>query len=280
MRIDTHQHFWRYEPGRDSWITDQMGILKRDYLPKDLQSELSNAGIDGCIAVQTSQSEEETRFLLELAAVHEFIVGVVGWADLRDPGIDERLAGWREFPKLRGFRHIVQSEPDDQFMLQADFRRGIAALSRFGFVYDILIYPRQLPAAIELAAAHPAQAFVLDHLAKPDVRSGQTKEWERNFRELASSPNVCCKLSGLITEADWNSWRHENFRPYLDAAFEAFGSERLMFGSDWPVCLLAGSYQEVVGLIASYVCDLPAAEQAAVFGANAARCYGLRVAQG
>jgi L-fuconolactonase len=195
MRIDSHQHFWRFNRQRDTWITDEMALLKRDFLPEDLLPELKASGIDGCIAVQTDQSEHETLFLLDLARRHTQIKGVVGWVDLRASDIPERLQYFSRFEKLRGFRHIAQSEPDDRFLLQPDFVRGIGQLADFGFTYDILIYPKQLPAAIELVARFPKQRFVIDHIAKPAIRSGEIEPWSGLMREMASLPNVYCKVS-------------------------------------------------------------------------------------
>lgn len=275
MRIDAHQHFWSYRPARDVWITEEMSVLKRDFLPQHLLPELQSAGIDATVAVQADPSEEETRFLLDLAANHPAILGVVGWVDLCAPDVADRLADWTRFEALSGFRHLVQSEPDERFVLRGDFRRGIGCLAQFGFTYDILIYPRHLPAVIELVGAYPRQPFVVDHLAKPEVKAGKLQPWARLMRELALAPNVFCKLSGLINEADWARWRPGDFKAYLDVAFESFGPGRLMFGSDWPVCLLAGSYRRVMDLIASYLKGRPGDEQAAIFGDNAARFYGL-----
>lgn len=276
MRIDAHQHFWNYQPVRDSWITEKMAALKRDFLPSDLMADLRASGIEGSIAVQADPSEEETQFLLGLAEDYPEIVGVVGWTDLAAPKVADRLARWRKSPLVCGFRHIVQAEPDDRFVLRADFRRGISSLAAFDFTYDILIYPRQLPAVIELAAAYPQQRFVLDHLAKPDIRSGKLQPWARLMLELGAAENVFCKLSGLITEARWTLWKPGDFKPYLDVAFESFGWQRLMFGSDWPVCLLAGTYAQVVELVSSYLRGRPREEQVAIFGDNAARFYRLK----
>jgi len=276
MRIDAHQHFWNYEAVRDAWITEEMSILRRDYGPEDLRAELRVNGFDGSIAVQADQSEEETRFLLELAARHPFVVGVVGWVDLAAADIEERLANFRSFEKLCGFRHIVQSEPDDNFMLRAEFRRGIGCLSQFGFSYDILIYPRQLPAAIKMVASHPDQKFVLDHIAKPEIKARKLEPWTAQMRELAALPNVFCKLSGLITEADWKNWKADDCRPYLEVAWDCFGADRLMFGSDWPVCLLAGSYARAYSLVAEFMAGRLPEEQGRVFGTNAARFYGIK----
>lgn len=275
MNIDSHQHFWRYDAQRDTWITDEMAVLKRDFLPTDLLPELAANGIDGCVAVQADQSERETQFLLDCAAHHPEIVGVVGWVDLRAPNLPQRLACFSRFEKLRGFRHIVQAEPDDRFLLREDSCRGIARLREFGLTYDILIYPKQLPAAIEFVAKFPEQPFVIDHLAKPAIRTKEIDSWCRHIRAVAAHPNVFCKLSGLITEADWRKWRPEDCRPYLDVVFDAFGVDRLIFGSDWPVCLLAGTYKQVKDVIADYTRRLAATDREKIFGLNAAKFYGL-----
>lgn len=277
MRIDAHQHFWRYDAKRDDWITDQMSVIKRDFLPGDLQPELAANGIDGTIAVQADQSEVETEFLLGLAAQNSSIAGVVGWIDLRSPALGERLEYFHQFEKLCGLRHVVQAEADNRFLLREDFLRGIGMLAEFGYTYDILIYPKQLPAAIEFVAKFPKQPFIIDHLAKPEIKGARISEWAGQIRTIAQSPNVYCKVSGLITEADWRTWRKEEFRPYLDVAFEAFGNDRVIFGSDWPVCLLAGKYGEVKQLIVDYTADFSAEDRAKIFGLNAVHFYGLRV---
>lgn len=276
MKIDSHQHFWRYNAQRDAWITDEMSILKRDFLPYDLFPELAAHGIHGTVAVQADQSEDETRFLLDLADRHPQILGVVGWVDLCSANLPDRLEFFSQFHKLRGFRHIVQAEPDDRFLLRQDFCRGVSRLQRFGFTYDILIYPKQLPAVREFVAKFPEQRFFLDHLAKPAIRTKEIAAWATEIRALAAHQNVFCKLSGLITEADWRHWRPEDCEACLDVVFEAFGADRLMFGSDWPVCLLAGTYGQVKELIANYVRGFSPAEQDKIFGLNAARFYGLR----
>jgi len=278
MRIDAHQHFWHYDPVRDGWITDEMAVLKRDFLPGDLIQRMHEAGIERSIAVQADQSEKETKFLLNLAAANDEIAGVVGWVDLADPNIEPRLQQFSKYPKLRGFRHILQAEPDDR-LLREDFLRGISCLARHDFTYDILIYARQLPAANELVRRFPLQKFVVDHLAKPSIKSGDIEQWSREIRRLAKHQNVYCKVSGMVTEAEWKGWSEDDFKPYLDVIFEAFGSERLMFGSDWPVCLLAASYAQVKELVENYTRDLSAGEKANIFGLNAARFYGL-AAQG
>ena len=276
MHIDSHQHFWRYDQQRDTWITDEMSVLRRDFLPDDLIPELRANGMDGSVAVQADQSEQETLFLLDSASRSPEIKGVVGWVDLCSPTLPERLEYFSQFEKLCGFRHIVQSESDDRYMLRQDFLAGIASLQQLRFTYDILIYPRQLPAAIELAGKFPEQRFVIDHLAKPRIRSREISDWARNIKSIASSPNVYCKLSGLVTEADWHNWRESDFKPYLDVVFEAFGPDRLMFGSDWPVCLLAGTYESVKAVVAGFIHQLPITQQEKVFGANATRFYGLK----
>jgi L-fuconolactonase len=278
MLIDAHQHFWRFDPVRDAWITDSMSILKRDFLPEEYADECDSNGIDASIAVQADQSEDETLFLLDLAEQSERIAGVVGWVDLRSPEIEERLRFFSQYKKLRGFRHIAQAEPDDQFLVGRDFTRGISLLREFGFTYDILIYPKQLPAAIELAARFPEQPFVVDHLAKPLIKDGSREPWASYMRTIAQNANVFCKVSGLVTEADWLQWKPEDLRPYLDVVFEAFGPERLMFGSDWPVCLVAASYRRVKEVIETYVYAHAAQHMEDVFGGNAIRFYGLKAA--
>jgi L-fuconolactonase len=279
MKIDSHQHFWKYNPTRDSWITDQMSILKRDFFPEDLAQTLQANGIDATIAVQANQSEAETLFLLQLADKYPSIAGVVGWMDLRSPRAVERMQFFSQFEKLRGFRHIAQSEPDDGFLVRKDFLCGIGCLRQFGFAYDILIYPRQLPAALELVARFPEQAFVIDHLAKPDIRAGRTDNWAPFIRKIAQNLHVYCKLSGMVTEDDWHHWRKEDFRPYLDVVFEAFGADRLMFGSDWPVCLLAARYEQVLDIVLKYVERFPADVKEKIFGGNAAQFYRLKTAR-
>lgn len=276
MRIDAHQHFWQYNPARDGWITDEMAILKRDFLPPPFIPELTANNIQGCIAVQTDQSEAETLFLLDLAKEYEVIQGVVGWVDLRAVNVAERLEFFSQYEKICGFRHIVQAEADDRFMLKPEFLRGIAALEEFGFTYDILIYVRQLPAAIELVSRFPEQLFVLDHIAKPAIKDRQLGSWARDLRRIAENRNVYCKVSGMVTEADWRHWSHEDFNPYLDVVFEAFGVDRLIFGSDWPVCLLAASYRDVVGIVTDYTRNLSAVDMDKIFGLNAIRVYQHR----
>lgn len=275
MRIDAHQHFWRHDPERDTWITDEMAVLRRDFLPEELGPLLAGNHVDGTVAIQADQSEEETRFLLELATAHPFILGVVGWVDLLAPDLGQRLEHFTRWDRFRGVRHIAQAEADD-YLARDDVIRGIGTLRNFGLTYDILVYPRQLPAALSLVRALPEQPFVVDHLAKPLIAEGMMEPWARQMREMAGHPNAWCKVSGLVTEARWTGWRPEDFRPYLDVVLEAFGPERLMFGSDWPVCLLAGEYEAVLALAEDYFRQLNSGERAGLFGGNAATFYGLR----
>ncbi len=276
MIIDAHQHFWRYNAERDGWITAEMSVLRRDYLPQHLLPELAVNGVHGSIAVQASQSEAETRFLLELAERHDEIAGVVGWVDLCDAQVRERLAYFSQFGKLRGFRHIVQSEPDDFFLLRDDFCRGISALRDFHFTYDILIYPKQLAAAIELVHRFPEQPFVIDHMAKPLIRAGELHPWAEQMRAMAAGPNVWCKLSGLVTEAEWHKWTPEQFRPYFEIVLDSFGPDRLMYGSDWPVCLLSASYAQALQVVTQAIGHLGAGDREKILGVNAAAFYGLK----
>jgi len=278
MKIDSHQHFWRYDAARDAWITDSMAVLKRDFLPDDLAAELKANGIESSIAVQADQSENETIFLLDLAEKNERIAGVVGWVNLLSSRVSERLEYFSHFSKLRGFPHSAQAEPDDRFLAREQFVKGVAQLCAFGFTYDILIYPRQLPAAIDLVKRLPEQRFVIDHMAKPGVKSAKTSPWAAQMREIAQHKNVFCKISGLVTEADWRHWKADDFKPYLDGVFSAFGADRVMFGSDWPVCLLAATYGQVKQLIDNYVKVFPQSDQDKIFGGNAARFYGLETA--
>ncbi len=275
MRIDAHQHFWIFDPARYGWIGPDMAVLRRDFLPEDLEAPLAAAAFDACLAVQARPDEEETAWLLALAARYPFIAGVVGWTDLRAPDADARLTALARNPRLVGLRHLVQDEPDDRFLLRDDFRRGLALLGRHHLVYDLLLHPRHLPSATEVVASLPGQRFVLDHLAKPFIREGQLEPWRTELRRLAALPNVAGKLSGLVTEAAWHRWAYDELAPYLDAAFEAFGEDRVLFGSDWPVCLLAASYDTVVLALRRFATRLSPAAEAKLFGGNAARIYVL-----
>lgn len=272
MRIDSHQHFWRYDAVEYPWM--QAGWpIRRDFLPDDLAPLRAAGRLDGSIAVQARQHLGENRFLLDLAERHASVLGVVGWVDLRSERVGEQLAECAAHAKFVGVRHVVQDEPDDAFVLGAEFQRGIARLREFDLTYDLLVYPRQLPAAVQLVERFPDQPFVLDHLAKPHIGTGQIEPWREQIRRLARSPHVLCKVSGMVTEANWTEWRATDFRPYLDVVAEAFGAERLMFGSDWPVCTLAGSYERVLALAEDYFASWSETERAAIFGGNAARFY-------
>jgi L-fuconolactonase len=273
-RLDAHQHFWRYSPETHGWITDGMAAIRRDFFPADLQPLLRRRGYDGCVAVQADQTLQETDWLLDLADRHPFIRAVVGWVDLRASNVAQVLASYAGRPKLRGIRHIVQGEPDD-FMLGSDFQRGIAALAPAGLTYDILVYPRQLPAALSLVERFPHQAFVVDHLAKPDIKGGARHPWAPHMRALARHPHVFCKLSGLVTEADWHLWSPAQLGYYLEVALDAFGPERLMIGSDWPVCNVAADYDRTMAVVEDFVARLPARAAEAILGGTCARFYGI-----
>jgi L-fuconolactonase len=275
QRIDAHQHFWKYDPVRDSWITDQMSRLRNDFLPQELGSILKQNGFDGTVSVQADQSELENSFLLANAEKFDFIKGVVGWIDLQADNIEERLSFYKSFEKLKGFRHILQSAPDRDLMLHPSFKNGIGQLQRYGFTYDILIFPDQIRYASELIAAFPEQKFVVDHLAKPYIKFRKTGQWEKDIREMAAYPNAYCKISGFVTEADWDNWKADDIKPYIDVVVDAFGTGRLMFGSDWPVCLVAADYEEVLGVVQTYFSSFSQNEQDKVFGQNAIEFYNL-----
>ena len=273
-RIDAHQHFWKFDPLRDSWIDETMQKIQRDFLPEDLLPLLQENKFSGCIAVQASQSEDETNFLINLAAKNDFIKGVVGWVDLRGVTIEERLNHFSSNNIIKGFRHVVQGEADD-FMLRKDFQNGIAALKQFNFTYDILIFHRQLPAAIKLVNEFPDQPFVIDHIAKPDIKSGDIASWKKGIQEIAKAENVSCKISGMVTEADWKNWKTDDLKPYLDVIFENFSADKLMFGSDWPVSNVASDYTEVVKTLEDYISQLGVQNQNKIWHENATSFYKL-----
>jgi len=274
MIIDSHQHFWKYDSVRDAWIDNTMKIIQRDFLPSDLEPLLATENVDGCIAVQADQSEEETNFLLDLAAKNNYIKGVVGWVDLCDSNVKKRLEHFAQNELFKGVRHILQAEKDG-FMLDPAFVNGIKIVAQYNLTYDILIYPHQLKNSTLLVSKFPDQKFVLDHLAKPPIKSGHINSWKTDIQELAKRPNVYCKLSGMTTEANWQNWKPEDFEPYIHVIFEAFGPHRIMFGSDWPVCLLAGNYAETKQMVTSYLSQFTLAEQNQVMGLNAVNFYGL-----
>jgi L-fucono-1,5-lactonase len=276
VRLDAHQHFWRYSRAEYGWIDERMSRIARDFLPANLAPALAAAGFDGCIAVQARASIAENESLLALAREHPFVRGIVGWVDLCAEDVARDLERLAREPRFKGVRHAVQDEPDDRFLLRPDFQRGVERLAGSGLAFDLLVHPRHLEVARRFVERHPGQTFVLDHLAKPAIARGERAPWERQFRALGGFPHVSCKVSGLVTEARWNDWKPEDFRFYLDVALETFGQERLLFGSDWPVCLLAASdYRTVVELVEGWAEELPREARAALFGDNAARIYGV-----
>lgn len=274
MIIDSHQHFWIFDEERDSWITPEMQAIRRNFLPSDLEPVLDANGVDGCVAVQASQSDSETDFLLQLAEANDFIKGVVGWIDLRGDNLYDRLERYSQFEKLKGFRHVVQAEPEG-FMLQPAFIKGVGHLVAFDFTYDILIQQHQLEEAFHFAVKLPNVHFVLDHMAKPLIKAGEMEPWATGIRKLAELPNVSCKISGMVTEANGQEWEKADFRPYLDVVYEAFGTDRLMFGSDWPVCLVAAEYEGVKGIVTDYLGLFSDSEFQKVMGKNAVGFYNL-----
>lgn len=274
-RIDSHQHFWHFDPVRDSWINDEMQSIRRDFMPDDLAPQLLESNIDGCVAVQADQSEEQNAFLLELAAANPIIKGVVGWVDLRAENIKDSLEFYQQYDRMKGFRHVLQGETDRALMLKPQFKRGISHLEKLNFTYDILIYPDQLIFAEELVKTFPNQRFVIDHIAKPNIKENKIDDWRTGIAAVARNENVYCKVSGMVTEADFNNWQAQHFTPYFDAIFEAFGPQRLMFGSDWPVCEVAGGYKKVVELAHNYVAKLSEHEQQLFWGQNAINFYNL-----
>jgi L-fuconolactonase len=273
-RIDAHHHFWQYNKEQHGWINDEMESIRRDFLPANLEPQLVENIIDGVVTVQVDHSTSETNWLLELAAAHTFIKGVVGWVDFKKATIEGDLDKLAANKKLKGLRHIVQAEPDG-FLLQSEFLKGITALSKRGLTYDILVYPHQLPEAIKFVKHFPNQKFVLDHLAKPFIAKHQMQPWKKDITELAKNENVFCKLSGMVTEADWKEWDTEHFTPYVDTVLEAFGANRLLYGSDWPVCLVAASYFEQLDLVESCIDRLSLTEKQKIMGDNAVQFYNL-----
>ena len=268
MRIDSHQHFWKFDPVRDSWINNSMTKIRKDFLPEDLIGILANNKIDGCIAVQADQSTQETKFLLDHAAKNSFIKGVVGWVNLSEREVNKTLDYYAKNQFFKGVRHNVQAEPKG-FMLSENFQNGINKLKDFNLTYDILIYPKQLKEAIELVKKNPDQAFVLDHIAKPLIKNKEIADWSKGILEIGGFKNVYCKLSGLVTEADWKNWSKSDFKDYLELVLNAFGIDRLMFGSDWPVCLLAANYSQVLNIIENFIEPLSGEEKRKIMGGNA-----------
>jgi L-fuconolactonase len=274
-RIDAHHHLWRYSKEEYGWIAGNMAAIARDFLPQDLQQVLSSSGIDGSIAVQARQTIEETQSLLDFAQQFDAIRGVVGWAPIASPELPAVLDRLKPFQKLKGFRHVVQDEPDDAFLLRPDFNAGIALLKQYALVYDILIFERHLPAALSFVDRHPAQVFVLDHIAKPRICDSVLEPWRTNIRELARRENVFCKLSGMVTEAHWAHWHPQDLQPYFDVVLDAFGPKRLLAGSDWPVCLLATTYQTWLSTLREFISPLSSTEQEMILGGVATHVYSL-----
>ncbi|MRR22413.1 amidohydrolase [bacterium] len=278
MKIDAHQHFWIYNSSDYGWIGDNMDVLKRNYLPEDLSIELAGAGYSGSVVVQARQTVEETRWLLELSGRHDFIKGVVGWADLSDEDrLRRQLDQLCSHKKLVGLRHVVHDEPDDNFMLRDNFLKGIGILKDYNLTFDLLLFPKHLPVAQLVVSMFPGQPFVLDHISKPPIKNKVISPWREDIIRLAQNKNVFCKLSGMVTEAELGNWKHEDFIPYLDVVFEAFGADRLMIGSDWPVCRLAGEYQEVTAIVEGYLSGLPDNLRRKVTGENCVSFYGLEI---
>ena len=273
--IDAHQHFWQFDRVRDSWINEAMAIIQNDFLPQQLESTLKQNGMDGSVVVQSDQSEKENEFHISNAEQYDFIRGVVGWVDLQAADIEDKLSYYQQFKKLKGFRHVLQGEPQRDLMLQPAFKNGISLLNKYGFTYDVLIFPDQLKYAKELAAAFPNQPFVLDHIAKPEIKGGQIADWKKDIIALAAHENMYCKISGMVTEADWKNWKSNDFTPYLDVIVEAFGTDRIMYGSDWPVCLVAADYATMKQIVDDYFSSFSASEQTAFFGKTATKFYKL-----
>jgi L-fuconolactonase len=273
--IDSHQHFWKYNSKDFDWITDEMSVIRKDFLPIELRSIYQNNNIEGCVGVQVNQTEEENKFFLDFAEQFDFIKGIVGWVDLMAENVKERLAYWHQHRKLKGFRHILQGEKDRALMLKPSFKNGISLLNKFDFTYDILIFPDQLQYAVELVTLFFEQKFVIDHLAKPYIKTGSIEQWKNDIETFKQFDNVYCKVSGMVTEADWQDHSSETFRPYLDVVTETFGTKRMMFGSDWPVCLVAASYENVLGLVLEYFSSFSATEQQDIFSNNATIFYNL-----
>lgn len=275
QKIDAHQHFWVFDPVRDSWIDGPMPEIQRNFLPDDLEPILKTNGFDGCVVVQSDQSEAENEFQLKNADKNSIIKGVVGWVDFCSSEVESRLEYYSGFEPMKGFRHILQGEPDASFMLQKSFMQGVSLLRKFGFTYDLLIYPKHLQKAKKLVETFPDQPFVIDHIAKPDIKNKNIDDWKKDISAIAKMGNVSCKVSGMVTEADWKNWKPEDFTPYLDVVFEVFGAKRILFGSDWPVCNVAGGYEKMLSIVQNYTSTLTQNEQELFWGGNAASFYKL-----
>ena len=276
MKIDSHQHFWRYTENKFPWMNDQLGILKQNYLPNDLKLLLESIGFDGSIVIQVEQNIQETEWLLELATLHSFIKGVVGWVPLSSPTVEKDLAIFSKHPAFVGIRHMIHDEPDDNFMLRTDFQNGIAQLQKFNLAYDLLLHPRHLLVAAKLVEKFPLQRFVVDHIAKPKINEKIFSPWKDDLANLAKLPNVFCKLSGMVTETKWQQWNPEDFHAYLDIVINLFGTDRVMIGSDWPVCNLSGNYQTVMNIVINYIQSFSTVEKEAILGKNCMQFYDIK----
>ncbi len=275
MAIDAHQHFWKYDLVRDAWITNDMHKIKKDFMPEDLKPLLDENGIEGCVAVQADQSETETGFLLGLADNHSWIKGVVGWIDLLADDHEQRLDHFKKHPKFKGVRHILQAEPDG-FISNPRFIKGVAALSKRGLTYDILTHEKQLVEVLTFINKLPTMNLVIDHISKPNIKNKLFKLWSAHMKEISTYEHVHIKLSGMVTEADWSSWTIDDLKPYVDFCLENFPTDRLMFGSDWPVSLLAGSYTKVAGVFLECIKGLPQSDQDQIMGSTAIKFYNLK----
>ncbi|MGJ8681829.1 amidohydrolase family protein [Paraglaciecola sp.] len=276
LRVDSHQHFWKFTEEDYGWIDVEEKVIRKDFLPSQLSTVLTNNNIDACVAVQARQSLEETNWLLELAANNTFIKGVVGWIDIKADDLELQLAAFNGNSTLKGFRHVLQGEPDPNFMLEDKFISGLHTLQKFGYCYDLLIFAHQLPQAIELAKKVPSLSIVVDHIAKPKIADGSDfMQWKNAIQEIAQFENIYCKVSGMVTEADVGNWKNSDFTPYLDTIFSTFSASRVMFGSDWPVCLLGGSYTDIKQIVEDYVKANYAEAYDQVFGVNAVKFYQL-----
>src|ERR1700728_4382554 len=273
MIIDSHNHFWKYTAADYGWIDESMSVIRRDFLPGDLRETLESAKVDGCIAVQARQSLDETHWLQGLASENAFIRGVVGWVPLISDHVKRELESVGSDPKLRGVRHVLQDEADEQYMARDDFNRGIAVLKEFGLAFDLLVFERQLPTVLRLVDRHPEQIFILDHIGKPKIKANEREPWTKHIQQLSKRPNVYCKVSGLVTEADWQSWTTPGLLEYFNIVLEAFGIGRVMAGSDWPVCLVACGYNRWWDILRQWVSGLPETEQAQFLGENAIKAY-------
>lgn len=275
MRIDSHQHFWKYDKKKHSWITDEMSVIRKDFSPIDFEPHLKAHELDGTVAVQVDEIESETEFLLSLSEKYDYIKGVVGWIDLRDPQAEKRMHSFSKRKKLVGFRAIMQGTHDREYFLHQQFINNVNKLSQFDWTYDLLVYHDQMPSLIDFVGQLNETRLILDHIGKPDIRGGERKKWEKSLRTIAGHPGIYCKLSGMITEADYKNWTYDQLKPYMDLVFEAFGPDRICYGSDWPVCLVAGTYAQTMGVVERYLENFDPEIKNKIFGLNAVNFYKL-----